>query len=244
MKKILFLSLIGLTLACSSNKDGASDPTKTTKEFENPTGDLTTTNAKTIVQAGISANKILILRTPEDIFTFDNLEFDDCTETSGNSDIINWACVFNNVVQCTADGDTTVTDDDGKDFTSVDYADLDVICNENDPDEVALTVQGDLNFVRDTPTNNPVFCANVEFMINDDTSTFNGCRNSSGYLSVRLSGDNVIIRNMTINPGCTQITATIRDKDNTDDVVCTIAQTDGECDGPGNIETITNCEIN
>ncbi|MEZ4845598.1 MAG: hypothetical protein R2877_01080 [Bdellovibrionota bacterium] len=49
---------------------------------------------------------------------------------------------------------------------------------------------------------------------------------------------------MTINPGCTQITATIRDKDNTNDVVCTIAQTDGECVWtPGNIETITNCEI-
>ncbi|MEZ4845599.1 MAG: hypothetical protein R2877_01085 [Bdellovibrionota bacterium] len=123
MKKILFLSFIGLTLACSSSNDGLQRiQPKTTKEFENPNGELTANNAKTIVQAGISANKILILRTPEDIFDFDGLEFDDCTETSGNSDIINWACVFNNIIQCTADGETTVTDDSGKDFTSVDYA--------------------------------------------------------------------------------------------------------------------------
>lgn len=240
MKKILFLSLLTLTFACSSNNNGASNPNNTAKEFENPTGELTSTNAKSIVNAAIAGNSILILRTPNEIFSIEGLEYEDCTETSGDTKTIDWDCVFNNITQCDATGDTVSTNDSDDDFKSVDYNQLEVICNENDPDEVSVEVDGDLNVAR---SDNLVFCADITYSVDDNTKTFNGCRNEAGSFSVRLDDKNFVIVLTSIDDGCSELTTTVRDKDGTKDVVCAIEQTDGSCDGTGNIQTVANCEI-
>ncbi|MCC7460703.1 MAG: hypothetical protein IT286_05315 [Proteobacteria bacterium] len=239
MKKILFLSFLSLTLACSSNNDGASNPNNTQKEFENPTGELTSANAKAIVNSAIAANAIVILQTPREIFAFGGLEFSDCTEKSGDTSTIDWDCVFNNITQCEADGETVSTNDSDRDFKSVDYAEFSVLCNENDADEVFIAADGDINTSRD---NTGVYCANIEYS-NDVTKSFNGCRNASCYISVRLDDKNVVVRDMEIDDTCSQITTTIRDKNKTDDVICDIQQTSGVCDGPGDILIIGNCQI-
>lgn len=246
MKKILFLPVITLTFlaySCSSNNNGVSNPNKTDKEFENPSGELTSSNAKAIVNGGIAANTSLILRNPETIFGDGGLEFDACTETSGDTTTIDWDCVFNNVVQCDATGQTIEIDDADKDFVNLNYANFTNTCNNNTPDEVFIEVDGEFNISRLGTNSNPIFCADITFTVNDVRKTFDGCRNSNGYISVRLDDKNLVILEMDINESCTQITTTIRDKDGTDDVVCDIQQTDGSCDGPGNIEVIGNCQI-
>jgi hypothetical protein len=243
-KKILPLAIFLLTLGlffCSSDQIGTSDPTKTSEEFDNPTGTLTSANALSVCNGGMYGSSIAILNDPEHIFgdlTIDAV----CKETSGDTLTIDWGCVFTNVPGCTGDGTTETTDDPEKDFIASIYDGFSVDCDAADPeDDIAVAFDGATNVSR---TNQGIYCSNLTFNFDGSDKSFDGCRNSDGHILVRLDDESFVVSHISPNIACTEVTFAIRDKNGTQDVVCDIQELDGtSCDEIENISKIGNCVI-
>lgn len=249
-KKILTLALFSITLGfyfCSSDDNGTSDPTKTSEEFADPTGTLSSSNATTICNAGIVGSSAALFNDPEGIF---ELQADvnqsnaltasaECKTKSGDSTTIEWDCVFTNDTACEGSGTTVATDDAGKDFLSVEYNGFGVECTTGDG-SVSIGCEGEINYAR---SDEFIYCANMDCELNGEAKKFDGCRNSDGYILVRTGGETFVVRQIDANDACTEVTFTIRDKSATTDVVCQILEYDGECDSASKIEKIRDCQI-
>ncbi len=243
MKKLFNLCTHALILGlvfCSSSNNGTSDPTKTAQEFSNPTGDLTSTNATQVCRGGIYGLTVVLFGDPDSIFSNFTVP-NECKETSGDTVTIDWGCSFNNVTGCNGDGKSETTDDDQKDFISNTYIDFAVDCSgSGGGDDVTISCDGTSNTSRD---NNYVFCADLTCTVDGDKKTFHGCKNSDGYTLVRLEDDTFVVRQMQVNPGCTQATFTIRDKNNTNTVVCDVDDSESPCTTASDVSEISNCKI-
>lgn len=250
-KKILALALFSITLGlnfCSSDNNGTSDPTKTTAEFAEPTGTLSASNASTICKNGITGSSVAIFNDPEGIFELQAntnqsnalTAPDECKTKSGDSTTIEWDCVFNNETACEGTGTTVATDDDGKDFISVEYNEFGVECTSDTDGSFSIGCDGEINYAR---SNEFIYCANLDCTVDEAARKFDGCRNTDGYILVRTGGESFVIRQIEANDACTSVTFTIRDKSATTDVVCQIDTFDGDCSSASNIEKISGCEI-
>lgn len=237
MNKKRLTVLLSLALTFCSGGGGTSDPNKTSEEFDNPTGSLTAENLEEVVYGAILGNAISIFNDPRTIFEGVELEFNDCETTTGNETSLEWDCAFNNITQCTAEGQTITTDDDGKDLTNVSYEGFDVEC-DTDSEDISIQCEGETNISREDTGS---YCSNLECVINGDTRAFDGCRNEANEVLVRLDGT-FVVRSLSINEGCTQVEATIRDEDSTEEVTCDITETaDGTCESVNDIDAIANC---
>jgi len=243
MRKISTIATVALTLGilfCSSSNNGTSDPTKTTEEFNNPTGDLTSANALSVANGGINGIGVAIFNDPEAIFDGFSIE-SDCTTVSGDDTTTEWDCAFNNVTGCTGDGTTTTTDDDGKDFIASSYDGFSVDCSGADPDDnFSVSCDGDVNVSRD---DNLIYCSNLDCTFNDGNKKFNGCRNSDGYVLVRLDGDSFVVRQISVNGPCTEATFTVRDKDSTETIICDVAESENGCNSSSDVTEVENCVV-
>ena len=247
--RIFILSIVAGLFSCSSNDTGVNNPNLTEEAFNNPSGKLTSSNAQAVTIGAAYGIGSLLMNNPEGIFaletppsqTLSNLNYSSaCVKTSGNKTTIDWNCVFLDQAQCAASGTTVTTVDTDNKYDAVDYNDFSILCNASQPTELGIDCDGTINV--STKTSN-VYCSDISCTFDGLKKSFEGCRNSSGYILVKIVGESYVAKSVEPNDACTSVTAIIVDSSGSKTVVCDITSHETPCSTAADINKIANCVI-
>lgn len=259
MKKIMALGLVvlGLSLyACGGGGDKAANPNDAAAEFASPTGSLGSSNAKDVTNAslkaynanGISSSANVLSKKSSQLLNpkyfpvavVDQADIENCTSTSGNSTTIDWSCLAPEVdSECTGDGTTVTSTNDGQDFFTVEYNDFSLNCSGDD--NFDFSCNGSVSYSTSNE-NFGVYCSDITCEFNEYTTTFDGCVNIDGHYLIRDGDDSYVLETIETD-SCNTLTVTIRDNNSTETIVCTVSDSNDGCATVGDINTVTSCTI-
>jgi hypothetical protein len=261
MKKMMFkifAIVLGLTIyACSDSGNDVQNPNDAAEEFANPTGTLTSGNAKDVANAGVdaknangasssasylskgSSNKIDNKYFPANkIVTQDDIE--NCVTTSGNSSTIDWGCLApalgETENQCTGDGTTTTTTNDAENFYTTEFNGFSVNCSGDDAFD--FSCDGTSSY----STTSSVYCSNMTCTFADFETTWNGCVDGTALL-INVDDDSFVLENIEANIECTTVNMTIRHSGGTDTVTCNVSSHIAGCSNLDGVTTVSSCTI-
>ena len=255
---VLGLAIAGLSLyACGGGGNKAPNPNDAAEEFSNPTGSLSSSNAKDVSNASLKAynangtsssasvlsKKSSQLLNPKyfPVSVVSQSDIQNCTSTSGNSTTIDWSCLAPAIDnECTGDGTTKTTTNDSQDYYTVEYNDFGLNCSGDA--EFDFSCNGSVSYSTSSE-NFGVYCSDITCEFNEFTTTFDGCVNLEGHYLIRVDGDSYVLESIEQDGSCNTLTLTIRDNNSTETIVCTVSDANQGCSTIDDINTVTSCEI-
>ena len=261
MKKFMVVGLAALSLALYSCGGGggkkASNPNDAAEEFQNPTGSLTRSNAKDVANASLKAfnangttvtanalSKSVSGKLDPKYFPttaiFSGEDIQACITTSGSSSTIDWGCVGEADNECDGDGTTVSSVNDTDDFYTIEYNDFNYNCSGNA--DFDFSCNGTASYSTDVE-NIGVYCSNLTCEYTDFTTEFDGCVNIDGDYLINFEDGSFVLEDIATDGTCGTFTMTIRDNDSTEEVTCSVSESNQGCSTLSDVVAVTSCSI-